>query len=72
MLLISMPTCLDSEQIVNSADDNIYSGCIASLCSQVVLELCVIENYNILANRDRIQSAKYGLPAVEVDSLLYI
>ena len=47
-----MPTCLNSEKIVNSADDNINCGGVASLCSQVVLELCEENQAECRVNSD--------------------
>ena len=64
-----MPTCLYSQQVVNSADDNINSGSVASLCSQVVLELC---EENILTNYDAELNQCVYLPEASTDSLLYI
>ena len=64
-----MPTCLYSQQIVNSADDNINSGCISSLCSQVVLELCVKKIEDMMQN-DSARVRVY-LPVISADSLLY-
>lgn len=34
-------TYLDSEQIINSADDDVDSGSVSSLCPQIILEFCM-------------------------------
>lgn len=34
-----MKLYLQSEQIVNSADDDVDRGCAACLCAQIVLEI---------------------------------